>query len=258
MAVTKITRVADGYFGGRTLVQQSGSKGGARHVFVKFDDIKDDLVFPTFGGQVMNPFPGAAKIYAGDLMEFRTKEDGLQGQVYLLKTYKVVSVNGATVNIERSGFRHIPFVGDKLGKAPDEIGGEMTAKAVTAVTKTTDGGKDVWALTFASALTGVAAGDVLVEADSNGEMMVKKINAVAGWDYDFLYSQAADPTATDPDYEAARYFLTPTLRGTMYISRMSPIPQCVLDLNISNIYGWFRVDALNKPVVLPPKTTESE
>lgn len=257
MAVTTIKRVADGYFGGRTLVQQSSGRGGARHVFVKFDDIKDDLVFPTFGGQVMNPFPRAAKIYAGDLMEFRTKEDGLQGRVYLLKTYKVVSASGTTVNIERNEFRHIPFVGDKLGKAPDLIGGAMTAQTVTAVSKTTVNGKDVWALTFGTALTGLAENDVLVEADSDGNMMVKNINAVAGWDYDFLYSEAADPTSNDDDYEAARYFLAPTLRGTMYISRMSPIPQCVLDLNISNIYGWFRVDALNKPVVLP-KTTEEE
>lgn len=252
-----VTRVADGFFGGRTLVQQSGSKGGARHVFVKFDDIKDDLVFPTFGGQVMNPFPGAAKIYAGDLIEFRTKEDGLQGEVYLLKTYKVVSASGAKVNIERNGFRHIPFVGDTLGVAPDQIGGAMTSKKVIAVSKAQVNNKDVWELTFEAALTGVKADDILVEADSTGTMLVKNINAVAGWDYDFMYSHAADPTSND-DFESARYYLTPTLRGTMYISRMSPIPACVLDLNISNIYGWFRVDALNKPVVLPAKDSEDE
>ena len=88
-----ISQSSNGYFGGRSLVQKKGSKGGARNVFVKLDDIKDDLVFPTFGGQVMNPFPGAAKIYAGDLMEFRTEEDGLKGKVYILKTYEVVSAS---------------------------------------------------------------------------------------------------------------------------------------------------------------------
>lgn len=243
-----ITRVAEGYFGGRALLQQTGSKGGARHVFVKFDDIKDDLVFPTFGGQVKNPFKGAAKLYAGDLMEFRTKEDGLEGEVYMLKTYKVVSVSGSTVNIARDGYKHIPFVGDKLGVAPDKIGDTMDGQTVTAVSKTNVEGKDVWALTFATAPSGVKADDVLVEADEEGKMLVKKINAVAGWDYDFLYSESADPN-DETEFEAARYFLTPTLRGTMYISRMSPMPQCVLDLNISNIYGWFRVDALNKPAV---------
>ena len=85
--MANIYQATDGFFGGRSLVQQSGSKGGARHVFVKIDDIKDDLVFPTGGGQVMNPFPGAAKIYAGDLMEFRTDDNGLKGKVYILKTY---------------------------------------------------------------------------------------------------------------------------------------------------------------------------
>lgn len=251
-----ITRLKNGYFGGRSLVQQSGSKGGARHVFVKFDDIKDDLVFPTFGGQVMNPFPGAAKIYAGDLMEFRTDEKSFKGKVYILKTYKVVSVSGSTVNIVRDGYHHKPFVGDKIGLAPSVIGGTMTAKVVNKVQATTVSGQDVWALTMASALTGLKAGDVLVEADADGKMMVKKINAVAAWDYDFMWSEAADPTASDPEFEAARYFLTPTLRGTMYIHKMSPMPQCVLDLNISNITGWFRVDALNKPVVIPSNTTD--
>lgn len=242
-----ITKAADGYFGGTSLVQQSGSRGGARHVFVKFDDIKDDLVFPTFGGQVMNPFPGAAKIYAGDFMEFRTKEDGLQGEVYLLKTYKVVSVSGTTVNIEKTGYSHIPFVGDKIGVAPDKIGEDMTAQTVIARTVTTVDGKDVWALTMDSALT-ANAGDVLVEADEDGKMLVKNINAISAWDMNFMWSESADPSDQN-EFEKARYFLTPTLRGTVYMSRISPMPQCVLDLNICNINGWFRLDALNKPKV---------
>lgn len=245
--MAEITRAVDGYFGGRTLVQQKGNRGGARHVFVKFDDIKDDLVFPTFGGQVKNPFPGAAKIYAGDFMEFRTKEDGLQGEVYLLKTYKVVSVSGTTVNIEKTGYSHIPFIGDKLGVAPEKIGGEMTAATVTAVTKTEVGGKKVWALVMSSAIT-AKEGDVLVEADDDDKMLVKNINAISAWDMDFMYSESADPNSED-EFDAARYFLTPTLRGTVYLSRISPMPQCVLDLNISNINGWFRLDALNKPKV---------
>lgn len=245
-----ITKAAGGYFGGRSLVQQSGNKGGARHVFVKFDDIKDDLVFPTFGGQVMNPFPGAAKIYAGDLMEFRTDDNGLKGKVYILKTYEVVSYDaaGKVVNVVRDGYHHIPFVGDTLTIAPSTIGG--TGEKLTVVAKTattTSDGKDVWALTLSTAATTAPkAGDILVESDADGKMLVKNINAVAAWDYDFMWSEAADPTAVDPDFEAARYFLTPTLRGTMYLKRMSPLPQCVKDLNIANINGWFRIDALNK------------
>ncbi len=242
-----ISQLSNGYFGGRSLVQQKGSKGGARNVFVKLDDIKDDLVFPTFGGQVMNPFPGAAKIYAGDLMEFRTEEDGLKGKVYILKTYEVVSASGATVNIVRDGFHHIPFVGDTLMIAPSEIGGTGEALIVIAKSATKANGKDVWALTLSKTPTGVPeAGNVLVESDNEGNMVVKNINAVAAWDYDFMWSESADPANPDPVFDAARYALTPALRGTMYMSKMSVLPECVKNLNICNINGWFRVDALNK------------
>ena len=248
--MANIYQATDGYFGGRSLVQQSGSKGGARHVFVKIDDIKDDLVFPTGGGQVMNPFPGAAKIYAGDLMEFRTDDNGLKGKVYILKTYEVVAYDAShkKLSIKRSGYHHIPFVGDTLTVAPSTIGGtgEKLEVVGRTATKTSDG-TDVWELTLsAAATTAPKKGDILVESDADGKMLVKNINAVAAWDYDFMYSESADPTASDPDFEAARYFLTPSLRGTMYINRMSPIPACVKALNIANINGWFRVDALNK------------
>lgn len=248
--MTNIYQATDGYFGGRSLAQQTGSKGGARHVFVKLDDIKDDLVFPTGGGQVMNPFPGAAKIYAGDLMEFRTDDNGLKGKVYILKTYEVVAYDASNkkLSVKRSGYHHIPFVGDTLTVAPSTIGGTGEKLEVVGRTATTTSdGTDVWELTLSGAAsTAPKKGDVLVESDADGKMLIKNINAVAAWDYDFLWNQAADPNAKTPDFEAARYFLTPSLRGTMYINRMSPMPQCVKDLNISNINGWFRIDALNK------------
>lgn len=255
--MAEITRIDGGYFAGRSLVQQSGSRGGARHVFYKIDDLKDDLVTPPLGGQVKNPFPRAAKFYAGDLMEYRVNEKAELPEIFLLKTYKVHSASGKTVNIERSGYRHLPCIGDNLGVAPDAIGGAMTASQITAVTKTTaSDGTPIWACTFSSALTGVKAGDILTEADSDGNMIVKRINSVAAWDYDFMWSESADPSDQD-EFEKARYFLTPDLRGSMYIFRMSPMPQCVLDLNISNIEGVFRVDAFNKPVVLPKTPPES-
>ena len=253
--MANINQAANGYFGGRSLVQQSGSKGGARHVFVKFDDIKDDLVFPTGGGQVMNPFPGVAKIYAGDLMEFRTDENGLKGKVYILKTYEAaVASTAKVITLVRDGYHHIPFVGDVLMVAPSAIGGKGKITNVVAVTKKNDSnGNPVWELTVDTALT-IAKGDILVEGtalaetDSSGNtgtMLVGNINAVAAWDYDFMWSEAADPT-DDDEFDAARYFLTPTLRGTMYIKKMSPMPDCVKALNIANINGWFRIDALNK------------
>lgn len=244
-----IYRETGGYFGGRSLVQQGATLGGARHVFYKVSKIKDELVHPTGGGQLMNPFPGAAKLYAGDLFEYRCDDKVENPQIFALKTYKVVSVSGKTVNIERTPYSHKPFVGDVLGVAPNEIGGAMTAQSVVGVaaTTTTDG-KKVWALTMESALTGAKADDVLVESDADGKMLLKRINAVAPWDYTFQWSEAADPT-DENEFEKARYFLTPVLGAEMYIHRMSVMPKCVLDLNISNIQGVFKVDAFYKPFV---------
>ena len=230
---------------GRTLLQQKGSLGGARSVFVKMGGIKDELVFPPLGGQVKNPFKGRAKCFAGDLMEYRTSDTGMEPEIYLLKTYEVQSQSGTTVNIYRDGYHHKPFVGDILMKAPDEIGGTGASSAVTAVEVTTVDSTPVWALTVDSNLTGLADGDILVEATtadaSSGTMVVQNINAVAPADYDFVYPLVAD-AAADDDYELARYFIVPAIAATMYKSKMSPIPDCCEPFNIANVNGWFGVD----------------
>lgn len=218
---------------GRTLIQQRGELGGARAVFVKLQGVKNELVFPTFGGQLKNPFKGVAKIYAGDLFEFRTDEKGVNPELYILKTYKVKSVSGSTVTLYKDGYKHIPFVGDKLGVAPEEIGGEMTSATVTAVKSEAN----TWVLTVSGTIT-ASDGDILVEADASDNMLVKDINAVAPCDYDFVYNPAAD----EDDYEGARYHIAPALGGLMYIHKMSPLPECVLALNKCNINGWFKVE----------------
>lgn len=233
-----------GVFLGRTLIQQKGEIGGSRYVFVKLQGQKNDLVFPTFGGKLMNPFKGAAKIYAGDLFEYRTNDEGLKPEIYILKTYKVKSYSGTTAKIYRDGYKHIPFVGDVLMKAPDTIGGQGgAAYDVTKVVASTDGGDNVWEVTFSTTLGSLSADDILVEAEeanATGTMLVKAINAVAPYDYDFLYYPAA--TDNNDDFEKARYYLTPALGGTMYVNKMSPMPKCVLDLNKCNINGWFKVE----------------
>ena len=137
-----------GVFRGRKLIQRRGEVGGAKSVFVKLQGIKNELVYPTFGGFIQNPFKGAAKMFAGDLMYYETDEHGAKPKIWLLKTYKVVAVEGAVVYIENDGYKHIPFVGDSLGVAPEEIGGAMTAQVVTKVEKTTYGGAKVFAVTF--------------------------------------------------------------------------------------------------------------
>lgn len=237
-----------GNFFGRTLVQQRGEIGGARDVFVKLSGLKNDLIFPTFGGRVKNPFKGAAKIYAGDLIEYRTNDKGVKPEIYLLKTYQVAkATSDTTIQIVRDGYKHIPFVGDVLMKAPDAIGGTGAAYTVTAVTtsdKGGDGGNEkVWILTVKTALGELTKGDILVEAESesaSGKMLVKNINAVAPYDYDFLYENVSNPSDEENEFDKARYFMTPALGGLMYKWKMSPVPACVeKDCNEVKVNGWF-------------------
>lgn len=229
-----------GVFRGRKTIQRSATIGGARSVFVKLQGNKNELVYPTFGGYIMNAPKGAPfKFFAGDLVEYRTDANGVNPEIYILKTYKVVSASGTTVNILNDGFKHVPFVGDKLGVAPEEIGGEMTAVTVTAVKNAEVGGKKVWAVTTSAALT-TKADDVLVEADANNKMLVKNINAVCPTDLDMF-----DAAATgDEDFDGARYSYTPALGGIMYINKMSPMPACVLKLNKVNVNGWYQVQTI--------------
>lgn len=223
------------------MLSESGTFGGARSVFVKLQGLKDNLVYPTFGAQLQNPFPHRAKIFCGDLFEYRTDEKGLNPKLYHLKTYKVAKASSSetTVLIEKTDYSHIPFVGDVLMKAPDEIGGTGAAYTVTAVEVTTEAGADVWKLTFSTTLGELTKGDILVEAESenaSGTMKVKNINAVAASDYDLLFD-----AATSSNKNGARYNLTPALHGIMYIDRMSPVPACVLNLNKSRINGWYEL-----------------
>ena len=228
-----------GAFRGRKLIQRKGEVGGAKSVFVKLQGIKNELVYPSIGGKIMNPFKGAAKLFAGDLCEYRTNDKGVKPEVYILKTYLVESVSGSVVNIVKDGYKHIPFVGDKIGVAPDEIGGAVTAVTINSIKVAKVGDVDVWACTCSATLA-AEKGDVLVEADAEGKMMVKNINAVVDADADMLDA----PSTGDEDFDGARYFYTPALGGIMYAHKMSPMPNCVLDLNISKINGWFQVQSV--------------
>ena len=228
-----------GAFRGRKLIQRRGEVGGAKSVFVKLQGIKNELVYPTFGGQIMNPFKGAAKMFAGDLCEYRTNDKGVKPEIYILKTYLVESVSGSVVNIVKDGYKHIPFVGDKIGVAPDEIGGEVTAVTINSIKVAKVGEVDVWACTCSATLA-AEKGDVLVEADAEGKMMVKAINGVFDADADMLDA----PSTGDEDFDGARYLYTPALGGIMYAHKMSPMPKCVLDLNIAKVNGWFQIQSV--------------
>ena len=158
----------------------------------------------------------------------------------MLKTYLVVSVSGTTVNIARDPYKHVPFVGDKLGVAPETIGGAMTAATVNAVNKAVVGDVEVCALTMSAALAGAKTGDVLVEAGADNKMVVKAINAVAHADMDMLDA----PATGDEDFDGARYSYTPALGGIMYINKMSPLPACVLALNQAKVNGWYQIQSV--------------
>lgn len=227
-----------GTFRGVVLKQGKGSIGGARSVFAKFKGIKNELVYPYNGGKIVNAPKGEGfKFFAGDLMEFRTNDKYAKPEIYLLKTYLVESVSGTTVNIVKDGYKHVPFVGDKLGVAPEEIGGEMTSATITAVKTAKVGEVEVWACTMSGTLT-AEKGDVLVEAGEDDTMLVKAINAFADCDGDMPY----DATDGDDEFEKAKYFYTPAVGGVyIYIHKMSPLPECVLAVNKSQFNGLFKL-----------------
>lgn len=262
--------IPNGHFRGLGLIQKSGNVGGFKNVFVNLVGNHNDIVYPHIGGKVMNPPKGRAKMWAGDLLEYRPKvgSDLLDPEIYILRTFKVADAvsEATTVYILRDEFKHKPFVGDCLMVAPDVIGGEGTAVKVTAVTATTAtiGGNatNVWQLTVSAAMT-ITKGAILVEAENFTEgtsatkaMLVKNINGVFDCDTDFFETDNIEdvtPTLDGggnvtgyTDWDKARYQYTPSLGGLMWIHKMSPMPQCVLDLNQCNVANWFHVNwALN-------------
>lgn len=226
-----------GFFMGRTLIQSSGQIGGSRFVFVKMQGQgKNDLVHPTNGMIVRNPFKGHGKSYAGDLVEYK-----MDGTGYILKTFEVAKASTDTeILIVRNGYRHIPFVGDIIMKAPSSLTGKGAAYAITAVAEAVEAGVDVWKVTVATALGTLAKGDVLVEGASSGSSvaaLVTNPNMVLPCDYDFMYS----PTTSESDFNGARYFLSPCLSALAYVDRMTPIPPAVKALNTSRVTGWFKI-----------------
>lgn len=224
-----------GYFRGRKTIQRSATVGGARSVFVKLQGNKNELVYPTFGGYIKNPFKGAAKLFAGDLMEYRTDENGLNPEIYILKTYKVVSTNGDSINILNDGYKHTPFVGDKFAKI-DKDGTVAETRIVVKVTKE----NGVWNCTLDTPVDLIQTGDILVEVGEDGNTYPKVINAVAPTDLDMFDAPAID----DEDFDGARYSYTPALGGIMYKNRMSPIPAFAEKFNKSNINGWFQIQSV--------------
>lgn len=239
-----------GVFLGRARIAKKRVNGSARFMSVDFQGLKNDLVYVLWGGTLANPFPGAAKVFKGDMFYQELDDKAEHPKLYVLKTYEAAEATTTkTLKIVKdNGFRHIPFVGDTLMVAPADLGGSGTVANVVAKTNTkTADGVDVWELTLDKALT-VEKGDILVEGNpDDNTMLVKDINCFAPCDYDFVFEPVADPDDED-DFENAEYQLTPVVGVLGFIHRMSPIPPCVLKLNQCRYNGIFAFNALHATV----------
>lgn len=252
-----VTQKMNGVFLGRARVATKKTNGSARNIDVDFQGLKNNLVYVLWGGVLANPFPGAAKLYEGDMFYQELDSKAQHPKLYALKVYEAAAASTAkTIKLLRDGFRHKIFVGDTIMVEPAAIGGKGKITNVTAVTPKTDtDGTQIWEITVDTALT-IAKGDILVEgkafesADTDGntgEMLVKDINCFAPQDYDFVFEPVADPGDVD-DFENAEYQLTPVIGVLGFIHKMSPIPKCVLKLNQSRFNGVFAFNALNATV----------
>lgn len=229
-------------FNGAVLLQASGEIGGQKHVYFNLKGaVKEAFRFPPIGGVITNPFPGPAKIYAGDLVEHSLGfADNKGGTIKILKSYAVAKKTTAATDVEiyivRDGYHHIPFVGDNIMVGQKDFTTKAIGVTVTKVEATTDATTgDVWKLTISAALGALNVGDVLVEAASQGASvlpMVTNPNCFAPSDYDmpFYTLDGSD------EYHKPRMMFTPCLLGpdAMFIkSKMSPIPPAVEAMNIS-------------------------
>lgn len=232
---------AVGYFGGAVMLQDQMNIGGTRSVFVDLlGNGKNELTFPTSGGQLQNPFKTApAKFWAGDLFELRYDDKGEDPKLYLLKMFEVKSLSGTTLVLYRDEFRHVPCVGDIIMKAPEDFSTSGKAHTITKVEE----GDGVWNVTLNTTIDACSDHDILIEGAADGESqkpLLHTINGVAPSDGDFVFMPTTDISTKTKD---ARMFYTPAMHGIMYIHKMTngKLPKCVMDLNKSRFNGWYEV-----------------
>lgn len=232
---------------GAVVLQSEMTIGGQRHVFVDLPGaVKNAFRRPPIGGLLKNPFPGPAKIYAGDLIEHSLGfADNSGGTVKVLKSYEVAKATTAAsdtaIYITRDGYHHIPFAGDNLMVGAKDFATKGKGVTVTSVEETTVDSKDVWKVQLSDALGSLTAGTVLVEASANGTSvspMVTNPNCFAPCDVDMPFFT----NAGSDKWHAPRYFNDFCLLGTdvvMWKDRMSPIPPAVEAMNKSRYAEWW-------------------
>ena len=223
---------------GRVIFAHRDSIQGAKFVFVQMDGKVPQCRVPI-GMQVLNPFTNVAKVYQGDLVEYK-----IDGTGYLLKTFKLakaVTAEDTTIYITNDGFSHRPETGNVIMKAPATFATTGTAAAISAVEATTYLGANVYSATIVANSLGTAdAGDIFVEGAEAGSgklMLVTNPNSFIAEDFTFAWGQASGTT----DFDGARYFITPILHEVAWKDKMTACPAFLNAINKSKVTGWFEL-----------------
>lgn len=224
---------------GRAMFAHRDSIAGAKFVFVKMTGKAAQCRVPI-GMRVLNPFTNKAKVYQGDLVEYK-----IDGTGYLLKLFKLakaVEAGDTTIYIANDGFSHRPETGNILMKAPATFATTGAAAAISAVTADdTYLGANVYTATITANALGTAnAGDYLVEAVEAGSgklMLVSNPNSFIAEDFVFEWGQATG----DSDFDGARYNLAPVLHEIAWKDKMTGCPAFLNAINKSKVTGWFEL-----------------
>lgn len=112
------------------------------------------------GGIIKNTLVKGEKLAGCTPVDFDVKTK----EAKLLKCYQVVSVNGTKIVVSKAWDLPVPRVGEAIMIAPDTIDGTGQAVTVVGVVEVSTGLE----VTVDSAITGVAAGNFLVEAKAAG------------------------------------------------------------------------------------------
>lgn len=223
---------------GRATFAHRDSLAGSKFVFVKMTGKPAQCRVPI-GFTVLNPFKNVAKIYQGDLVEYK-----IDGTGYLLKMFKLakaITAQDTTIYIANDGFSHRPQDGDVIMKAPATFATTGTAAAISAVTATTYLGANVYSATIVANSLGTAnAGDYFVEGAEAGSgklMLVQNPNAFIAEDFTFSWGAATSGT----DFDGARYNLAPVLHEVAWKDKMTGCPAFLNAINKSLVTGWFEL-----------------
>ena len=205
------------------VIQAKGSFGGGLVVFEGKPELKiggfnfnmDDL--PAVG----DVLPCGTPVYCDE----ETRD------IIPVITAKVIAIDGTAVTLEDHGFGNVAF---KAGVTVAKLGDDLEAVATNYATIASKNGN---VLTLSAAVTGLAVGDILVEAtgtsaSASAKVLVKKPNTFIEKDEELLPTEGYG-------FQNANYSISTVYNKQAWIKRMQPLPKYVLALNKSLIDGIF-------------------